>query len=125
MRMHKNYYSSQELQSIVDLGFHTFFHRFQWSLAIACLFFIPIIYKSLFCYLSIFCMIIIFFLFLPFWHKIYFWKQNNGHDSSVKILKILILSVRVKSIPCNKENNICALQQNVHVIRRYPVHISH
>jgi len=69
-------------------------------------------------------MIIIFFLFFPFWHKIYFWKQNNGHDNSVKILKILILSVHVKSISCSKENNIFALQQNVLVIRRYPVHIS-
>jgi len=69
-------------------------------------------------------MMIIFFLFLPFWHKIYFWKQNNGHENSVKILRILVLSVHVKSIPCSKENNICASQQNVPVIQRYPIHIS-
>jgi hypothetical protein len=86
-------------------------------------FLFPLYLSLLLCYLSIFCVIIIFFLFLTFWHKICFWKQNNGHDS-VKILKILILSVHVKSIHCSKENNICALQQNVPVIRRYPIHIS-
>lgn len=84
----------------------------------------PLYLSLLLCYLSIFCLIIIFFLFLPFWHKIYFWKQNNGHDNSVEILKILMLSLHVKSIPCCKENNICALQQNVPVIQRYQIHIS-
>jgi len=48
VRLLKNYPSSQELQSIVDLGFHIFVHHFQWSLAIACLFFIPIIFKTSF-----------------------------------------------------------------------------
>ena len=67
----------------------------------------PLYLRLLLCYLSIFCMIIIFFLFLPFWHKIYFWKQNNGYDNSVKISKILILPVCVKSIPCSEENNMC------------------
>jgi hypothetical protein len=47
---------------------------------------------------------IIFFLIPSFWHKIYFWKQNNGRENSAKILKILILSVHVKNIPCSKEN---------------------
>jgi hypothetical protein len=44
------------------------------------------------------------FLIPSFWHSIYFWKENNGRDNGAEILKILILSVHGKSIPCIKEN---------------------